>query len=93
MQVLMKEWAEENGREYLFNPADLSFVMCRQTNSEEWFLSLVSTRPGERLIIQGDPCSSRDKAIDGFRTRVEWLLWKHINRGDTWGVIHGGNND
>ena len=64
---------------------DLALISCRASNDEKWFLALVESKGAKtEILISGDAKMARNEAAEGFRSKVEWLLWRRVGREHAW---------
>jgi hypothetical protein len=84
MTILVLKLSERNRPAY----GDLVLVSGRQTDAKKCFMCLVEMTPDViNVIIQGDDVDKQDKVMEGFRKRVDWLLWKEISGQRTWEIV------
>jgi hypothetical protein len=38
------------------------------------------------VVIRGDDVESQDKALEGLRKRVDWLMWREISGYGRWEI-------
>jgi hypothetical protein len=88
LTILLESWQFKNVRKKV-KVNDLALLMCRETDEEKWFMVLVEYMGSyPTILIEGDKIDGRDKATEGFMTRVEWLLWRNmVDTGKTRGLI------
>jgi hypothetical protein len=69
-------------------PAELRLVRCQSTHSPQWALFLVHDRLFEtEVLVKGDWVNNKADVVQGFRSRVDWLLGKGLDVDDVSGAI------
>ena len=80
---MVHEWPK-NGKETgpkAPDLGDLSLVMCyKSTGNKDWMGLTKSASESAGIVIRGDAKLSRAGAVEGFQTRLGWLLARMIER-------------
>jgi hypothetical protein len=82
LSILLNYWENNKSGDHL-QAKDLALIVCcvdgTARTAVQWFMALVECSSAKPLtLIKGDAMQERDRAVDGFMTKIEWLLWKHV---------------
>jgi hypothetical protein len=80
---ILVSYLQNNKSRARIQAKNLALVICcidaTTRTGVQWFMALVECNGARRpTLIKGVAMQERDRAVEGFMTKVEWLLWKLV---------------